>query len=224
MINHVNANSKTTSYIKDSEGNFLRDSKGKRISVTLSKVTGTPKEVGKAKVAAAMTILNAGLSWIYYGDEIGRSSNTDLHIDKYGNPTNEDLWYRQPFKWGNDDVTPGYQFGNYKIEWDNTNKTLPSLPNQKKDKTSMLSYYKELCDIKNQFGTSQRFVGKNSGTADVVYWQVTGDNGTFNVYINTSSSLKSISASGTLVGYASANGTACSKTSIQPYSAVVTKS
>lgn len=77
---------------------------------------------GKAKFQAAVTILNPGLSWIYYGDELGMSSNTFEHIEKYGSENNEDIWYRQPFLWKNKSSRANYKSGQYVFELDEHNR------------------------------------------------------------------------------------------------------
>ena len=84
-------------------------------------VSGTPEEIGRAKIAGAMAILNPGVSWIYYGDELGMSSNTNTHLnpDVYGNENCEDTWFRQPFIWQGakgDQVRPSYVNGKYQFK------------------------------------------------------------------------------------------------------------
>ena len=79
---------------------------------------------GKAKFQAAVTILNPGLSWIYYGDELGMTSNTYEHIEKYGSENNMDIWYRQPFLWKEKKVRANYKSGQYAFELDEHNRHL----------------------------------------------------------------------------------------------------
>ncbi|MCQ3035707.1 MAG: alpha-amylase family glycosyl hydrolase [Bacilli bacterium] len=79
---------------------------------------------GKAMFQAAVTILNRGLSWIYYGDELGMSSNTNTHIAKYGSENSMDIWYRQPFLWNDKRVRSNYKFGQFTFELDDHNKHL----------------------------------------------------------------------------------------------------
>ncbi len=79
---------------------------------------------GRAKFQAAVTMLNPGLSWIYYGDELGMSSNTYQHIDMYGSENNMDIWYRQPFLWKDKAVRSDYKANQYAFELDAHNKHL----------------------------------------------------------------------------------------------------
>lgn len=79
-------------------------------------------------IAAMMTM--PGISWIYYGDEIGMSSNYGAGENK--NSPHVDRWYRQPFKWttnaADSKYTTSYSISGdktYNVEWDNYNKTIP---------------------------------------------------------------------------------------------------
>jgi glycosidase len=101
-------------------------------------------QIKKAQTHAAITLMQPGLSWIYYGDELGMSGNTSQ--DNATNANNMDRWYRQPFKWGSSDSrTTGYRFNMYSVEHDNYNKnTLKSASEQDTDTNSMLALYREL--------------------------------------------------------------------------------
>jgi len=79
---------------------------------------------GRAKFMGALAMLNPGLSWLYYGDELGMTSNTTMHKVKYGNENSMDIWYRQPFLWNDDDARTDYRSGQYKFELDDHNKHL----------------------------------------------------------------------------------------------------
>ena len=112
-----------------------------------------------AKYYAAVTIFTPGVSWIYYGDELGMSGNLEDKVkdssekvfDDHGN--NVDRWYRQPMKWGNtkgEDQVVDYTFGGLEILWDYYNQTqLQNVTQQKADPNSMLNYFKAACAIKN---------------------------------------------------------------------------
>ena len=117
----------------------------------LNEVTGQGDQVNKAKIHAALTLLNPGLSWIYYGDELGMSSNTNTHKDTYGSENCEDIWYRQPFLWQDTTKRAHYKSGQYVFELDSYNKTLPAMEAQKEDAASMLNWYKDLIAIKKMY-------------------------------------------------------------------------
>lgn len=151
-------------------------------------ITGTTAQIQKAKMHAASTILNPGISWIYYGDELGMSGNTNKHIEKYKYPNNEDIWYRQPFKWGDDSYTPSYSFNGYTVEWDDYNKnTLKSLKQQQESSSDNDIYdvYRQLCAIKKEYGAGSQYIGVDSGKNNIYQFKVSGSGKTFNIYINT---------------------------------------
>lgn len=153
-------------------------------------VTGTTEQIQRARVGAASTILTPGISWIYYGDELGMSGNTNKHIEMYGNENNEDLWYRQPFKWG-DDTTTDYSFNSYDVEWDSYNSTIKSAKEQSASDTDndMLDFFKQLTTIKKMYGKNAKFNGYEfNDCADIYHFVVTSNNGSFAVYINTGKS------------------------------------
>ena len=165
------------------KGAIYTDDKGN--DLVNGKITGTPEEISKAKAHAALTILSQGVSWIYYGDELGMSSNLDKHLGLYGSQNSKDIWYRQPFKWSNEALRPNYKAGAYVFEYDDYNKnTLKDLDAQKSDANSMYNWYKALCEIKQQYphGAMIEF-DESTGTSTVVL-KVTGSTGKMAVYIN----------------------------------------
>ena len=114
--------------------------------------------INMAKYYAAVTILTPGLSWIYYGDEIGMSGNEkDAVKDSNGKVYNDhgnnvDRWYRQPMRWAKTKGEKGvvnYTFGGIEVLWDNYNQTLPTTDEQKANTGSLLNYFKALCAVKN---------------------------------------------------------------------------
>lgn len=139
-------------------------------TTALNKVTGTAEQINKAKIHAAVTIFDQGISWIYYGDELGMSSNTDKHNDQDHYPeigeNNIDIWYRQPYLWHSESSRPNYKSGEFRFELDDYNKTLADYEAQKADANSMYSFYKELTRIKGLYPSS----------AKIEYHETTGDN------------------------------------------------
>ena len=127
-----------------------------------------------AKYYAAMTILNPGVSWIYYGDEIGLSGNVEDSVkDSHGyiyndHGNNVDRWYRQPMRWGatkGSDGVVNYTFGGIEALWDNYNQSLPTVSQQKADANSMLNYFKSVCAVKNN--DAYPTYGSISGTGSI---------------------------------------------------------
>ena len=111
----------------------------------------------RARYYAAVTLLSPGLSWIYYGDELGFSGNTTDKVkdssgnivDDHGN--NLDRWYRQPMKWcsiqGEEEVVK-YSFSSLEVTWDFHNQSLANVHQQDANPNSMLNYFRELGRIK----------------------------------------------------------------------------
>ena len=159
--------------------------------IALDNVTGTAEQIRKAKVQAAATILHQGLSWIYYGDELGMSSNTNTHIDKYHNENNMDIWYRQPFMWNDSSVRANYVKGEYKFEFDSYNASLCAngkgitYTNGKVSSTNeMYAWYKGLCEIKNMYPKNANVDYSWSGD-NVLTFHVTGQGSELVIYFST---------------------------------------
>ena len=169
--------------------NQVNGSGTKSGTTALDKVTDTgdnDTQIKKAKIHAAITLLSQGVSWIYYGDELGMSSNTDEHIAMYGSENSIDVWYRQPYLWGDATITPKYRAGQYcfgdisgtksqyatkdPYGYDSHNLALAKYNEQKTDPNSMYSWYKTLTDIKNQFpyGHHIEYHGYTSGNVLVI--------------------------------------------------------
>ncbi|MDR1697458.1 MAG: hypothetical protein LBR37_00875 [Erysipelotrichaceae bacterium] len=165
-------------------------------------VSGTAVEKGLAQYHAATTLLQRGISWIYYGDELGMSGNTSKHKEMYGSDNSKDIWYRQPFKWGDNAVTTDYKAGSYQIEWDDYNKnSLQSVATQDTTAGSMLKLYQELGRIKNLAGFPDQ--GKYTAITDndnVVAFNLYDGVNSMNVYINTTGSTISMNTTGPVVG------------------------
>lgn len=147
----------------------------------------------KAKFQAAVTLLNPGLSWIYYGDELGMSSNTDQHIDKYGSENSMDIWYRQPFLWNDKASRPNYKSGQYTFELDSHNKKLlnngegikyNAETGEVSTSSTFYPYYQGLCTLKKMYPDNAK-VKFDESSDNVLRIVVTGDGSkTLVIYIN----------------------------------------
>ncbi len=162
-------------------------------TVASNNITGSTNQVNKAKIHAAITLLNRGISWIYYGDELGMSSNTNEHIIKYGSENCEDIWYRQPFLWEDTSIRPNYKSGQYLFELDNYNQTLSSMEEQKEQSSSMLNWYKALIEIKKMYPDDARIDYHSSSSNNVMVIRVNdaSNNCKLVIYINIGTSTSS---------------------------------
>ena len=175
-----------------------------------------------ARYYAAMTILTPGVSWIYYGDEIGMSGNVEDKMpdsqgrvyDDHGN--NVDRWYRQPMKWdsekGGPNGTVDYIFGGIEVLWDKYNKNnLLTVDQQKANAGSMLNYFKALCAVKNdnKYPTYGFIKGAGTFSGDqTVKFDITDGTRNVTVFINNSSSAQGFSMQGYSVLGCSQGGSA----------------
>ena len=147
-----------------------------------------------ARYYSAVSILTPGVSWIYYGDEIGLTGNvtdgTD-GVDDHGN--NVDRWYRQPMKWGHtkgQDMVTNYTFGGINIAWDKINENLATVDEQLADPNSLLNHFKLLTAIKNDsryptYGYIQ-YQGSINGDPSGSFMQITDGQHTVKIRINNS--------------------------------------
>ncbi len=174
-----------------------------------------------ARYYAAMTILSPGVSWIYYGDEIGLSGNVEDKIadsrgdiyDDHGN--NIDRWYRQPMRWGatkGQDGVVNYTFGGIEVLWDKYNQTLATVPEQKANANSMLNYFKALCAVKNDDAyPTYGFVsgtGSINGQEATAKFDISDGTRTVSVFVNNRDEAVSFSMMGYSLLGCSAGGSA----------------
>ena len=108
--------------------------------------------VQRAKVVMSTMMSLPGISFIYYGDELGMSSNfgdgetkTSPHVDRQ---------YRQPFKWEKTatEQTTSYSISGdvtYYVKWDDYNVSLDGVKEQLADSNSMLSYTMRWTELKH---------------------------------------------------------------------------
>ena len=169
--------------------NATKNSSGEYI---VPKITGTSDQIEKAKIHAAITMLQPGLSFIYYGDELGMSSNTSENT--LGHSNHIDRYYRQPMKWAEAAERPFITISKgIDNSYDSYNKNLKNVDEQLKDNSSMLKFYQEICAVKarNDFPKN----GNYSAVADnnqpsVLNYTISGNEGTMKVIIHTAGNNK----------------------------------
>ena len=186
----------------------------------------------RAKWFTAVTLLSPGLSWIYYGDEIGLCGNLGDQVpdssgelvDDHGN--NTDRWYRQPMRWGTtygQDGVVKYGFGGLEVLWDNISNNIPIVSVQQADANSLYSYFKVACHVKgdSRFPTygSIEWTGTMGGDTNTLSMKISDGTRSVIVFINASSSPKDIEAhnQGPMIG--GSNGSTA--TTVAPYGFVV---
>lgn len=175
-------------------------------------------------------MLLPGLSWIYYGDELGLTSN--LPTGATLQDPNVDRIFRQPMKWdknGNDVRTTAYSFTGaqtYDIAWDEYNAVLNGVSEQNADPNSMLSRMKKLTALKSatnalKYGSYAPLpLSQYANNNNVFAFKRELGGETYNVYINLrNGSLGSLNLPGTIV--LSIEG--ATKNTLPAWSVLVTK-
>ena len=161
----------------------------------------------RARWDGAISILTPGVSWIYYGDEIGLSGNVkdqvpdskgDI-IDDHGN--NVDRWYRQPMRWGKEmgkDGVVKYQFSGMEVLWDFYNQALPTVDEQWADSNSLLNLFANLNKAKNddRYPTYGYIVNQwaEGSNMNVLCLQISDGVRTVNAFINATDSQVAIAS------------------------------
>lgn len=187
----------------------------------------------KARLYAAATLLQPGLGFIYYGDELGMSGNiatntaSNAPSEAIGTDFHKDRWYRQPMKWSsdpNDASITRYSFQGYEVMWDEYNaQTLQGEKEQSLDSGSMLEYFRAITSLKGNYPlfTRGNLVPISlSGNNHVMSYKIVDGSKYGEVYINFGAGHAAINASGnTLLSF---NG--ASKTSLPGHSILVTSS
>lgn len=174
------------------------------VSVHHAEVNSSNWEAAKnrAKWFAAVTLLSPGLSWIYYGDEIGLCGNLNdkiQDVDDHGN--NIDRWYRQPMRWGAEygkDGVVEYGFGGLDVLWDSISSQTPIVSAQQQDPNSMYNFFKAVCHVKgdSRFPTygSLEWTGTMGGDTNTISMKISDGSRSVIVFINASPTSKEIEA------------------------------
>lgn len=180
-----------------------RTGSGTSITEHHTAITPANAEVAlkKARLYAAALILQPGLTFIYYGDEIGLSGNVSPNTEDnapssaLGESYHLDRWYRQPMKWttsGNDEATTNYSFSGFKVKWDDYNaNTLKGVDTQANDPNSLLSFFKALTALKSDRNQEYHqtlirgvYQGLNNSNDRVFSYKLTYESHVIQVYIN----------------------------------------
>jgi glycosidase len=155
-------------------------------------ISGSKDQIEKAKIHAAITMLQPGLSFIYYGDELGMSSNTSENALSHSNHI--DRYYRQPMKWANENERPFITISKgIDNSYDSYNLTLKNVDEQNSDPNSMLNFYKNICKIKARADFPKN--GLYTAVADnnqpsVLNYTISGNEGKIKVVIHTAGNNK----------------------------------
>ena len=119
----------------------------KQGNVTPASYASLEQSANCVKIAELMF---PGVTWIYYGDEIGMTGN--FPNGKDADSDYADLWYRQPMKWTADQsgeyMTDYYVTGsNMKVQWDVVNAS-----------NSVVPANTQMNDDNSDFGVMKRFI------------------------------------------------------------------
>lgn len=108
----------------------------------LSELSG---DVRKARMAAALLLTMPGTPYIYYGEEIGMlGDKLSTYEDQFG----PDAFVREPYVWGKghyDSLQTSWETSRY-----STAETVAPYWKQKEDPESLLSFYRDLIQIRNE--------------------------------------------------------------------------
>ncbi len=132
-----------------------------------------------------------GVTWIYYGDELGMEGIMDYTLetqstDSLTSSPHEDRIYRQPMKWeatGNASYKIG--FGELTCELTGLNaSTVKSVAEQEQDASSLLSWVKTLTAIRTEYKLGNATAITDGGTnGNKISYTVRGGNGNISVSI-----------------------------------------
>ena len=163
------------------------------------------KAIARAKCYSTVLTMLPGITWIYYGDELGMTSNYASGETK--DSPHADRWYRQPYKFGNEtsgtpDSDGVYQTGfsftggdGYSIQYDSYNKsTLKSASDQLKDSNSLLNHFSKITELKSSKTAliNGTYTGIRSSETVFAFKRVGGGE-TYYIYVNFGASNASVS-------------------------------
>ncbi len=154
--------------------------------VVQSKVDMTEKMM---RLYFAFNMTMPGVSWIYYGDEIGMTGNMNSRINtSEAEKGHEDRIYRQPMKWNaTGNASFGIGFGDLKCELVGLNATSHVKSVAEQDgKDSLLEWVRLLTKVRTEhpelINGKVTAIGRENGLME---FKVTAGSNTTHVYINT---------------------------------------
>ena len=201
-------------------------------TITTSNYASMEQSANCVKIAE---VLFPGLTWVYYGDEIGMTGN--FPAGKDANSDYADLWYRQPMKWESDqngDYMVNYYVtgSSQEVGWDSVNKSNTVVPasTQVGNANSDYNTLKKFINLKTSGdAVSQALILGTMGSADYANGELAANvlsfvrtyNGTtIKVAVNfNGQSINANSLSGTVL--ASYNG--ATQSTLPAYSVIVVK-
>ncbi len=190
-----------------------------------------------AKLWAGVCLSMPGITWIYAGDELGMTGEKTPNPAEEG-AGHEDRWLRQPYKWTSDgntenedgSYTYGWRdedgktdytcyfpigFNGYYSEWDQWNKRMEGLEQQKADKDSIYNAYKSIIaarkradsPLRNGTVTIRTSTDSSDKNYNLMIWEVSDGKNTWRMFLNATSGSKTTDlAGGTLVYATSGTG------------------
>lgn len=204
----------------------------KQGNITTSNYDSMEQSANCVKIAELMF---PGLTWVYYGDEIGMTGN--FPAGKDANSDYADLWYRQPMKWGSsitDDMTCGYSVtgSSATVGWDTVNASnkVVGANTQMNSSTSQFSILSNFIKVKSAGDAAakaltvgsikaENYVSGNLA-ANVLCFSRTYNGTTVKVAVNfNNQAISAYNLSGTVL----AKYNNASASSLPAYSAIVVK-
>ncbi|MCH5161973.1 MAG: hypothetical protein J1G38_00595 [Clostridiales bacterium] len=173
-------------------GNAEMDRSANPTAPNLDLVNMTDKTL---RLYYAFNMTTPGISWIYYGDELGMTGNMNTRLTGQAEGAHEDRIYRQPMKWFDDvsaNATFDIGFNNYKCELVGLNATqyVKGVDEQDKDEGSMLNWMRTLTKVRNDHPELiNGSIDWNSAVMNngLISFVISGKTGSTRVYINTGS-------------------------------------
>ena len=189
-----------------------------------------------ANLVKISELMLPGLTWIYYGDEIGMTGNFPSGTNAQSDYA--DLWYRQPMKWTADQsgefMTDYYVTGSkMKVQWDSVNASSTVVPanTQMTQTNSQFAITKQFVNLKTSgdavskaliLGDVQYVYYCNGGLcANVLQFKRTYNGKTVKVIVNFNSQATYTTENGFSTGTVIASYNGATATNIPANSAVV---